>query len=325
MVLDRDGAKLELAPLAPGIGAATASAGRSLPSPDRPAGDTVLYAAEVPALDDMLLSQPRLLIWANGSGAGWRRAGLLMSLDGGASWADAGATAAPAVIGVVEVAPGPGTAALIDRVSQPIVRLLRPEMVLADADPPRLDAGANLALIGGELIQFGRAEPLGGGRWRLGELWRGRRAIAGPIAAGDRFVLIDADTTRVLDLPMAALGRTVHLLASGVGDAEPVEAVAPITGLSVAPPPPVALHVDGGAVRWTRRSRAGWRWLDRVDAPLGEEREAYRITVASAEGVRELEVEAPALVLTPGERTDAIVTVRQRGTHAESPPARLTI
>jgi hypothetical protein len=117
----------------------------------------------------------------------------------------------------------------------------------------------------------------------------------------------------------------VRLLASGVGDADPVEAAVEVTGVSIAPPPPVALRVEGGAVRWTRRSRAGWRWLDRVDAPLGEEREAYRVTVASAEGVRELEVDAPAMVLTPGERADATVTVRQRGTHAESLPAVLTI
>jgi hypothetical protein len=325
VTLDLEGARLELRPLAPGIGAATASPGRALPAPDRPAGETVLHAAELPALDDALLSQPRLLVWASGSGAGWRRGGLLMSLDSGASWADAGGTAAPAVMGVVEVAPGPGTAALIDSVSRPVVRLLRPDMVLTDADPARLDAGANLALIGGELIQFGRAEPLGAGRWRLSELWRGRRAMAGPVAAGDRFVLIEADTTRVLDLPLAALGGTVRLLASGVGDADPVEAAVEVTGVSVAPPPPVALRVDGDAVRWTRRSRAGWRWLDRVDAPLGEEREAYRVTVASAEGVRELEVDAPAMVLTPGERADATVTVRQRGTHAESLPAVLTI
>jgi hypothetical protein len=325
VTLDLEGARLELRPLAPGIGAATASPGRALPAPDRPAGETVLHAAELPALDDALLSQPRLLVWASGSGAGWRRAGLLMSLDSGASWADAGGTAAPAVMGVVEVAPGPGTAALVDRVSRPVVRLLRPDMVLTDADPARLDAGANLALIGGELIQFGRAEPLGAGRWRLSELWRGRRAMAGPVAAGDRFVLIEADTTRVLDLPLAALGGTVRLLASGVGDADPVEAAVEVTGVSIAPPPPVALRVEGGAVRWTRRSRAGWRWLDRVDAPLGEEREAYRVTVASVEGVRELELDAPAVALTSGERAGATVTVRQRGTHAESLPAVLTI
>jgi hypothetical protein len=149
--------------------------------------------------------------------------------------------------------------------------------------------------------------------------------MAGPVAAGDPFVLIEADTTRVLDLPLAALGGTVRLLASGVGDADPVEAALEVTGVSVAPPPPVALRVDGDAVRWTRRSRAGWRWLDRVDAPLGEEREAYRVTVASVEGVRELELDAPAVALTSGERAGATVTVRQRGTHAESLPAVLTI
>ena len=30
---------------------------------------------------------------------------------------------------------------------------------------------------------------------------------------------------------------------------------------------------------WIRRSRAGWPWIDGVDAPLGEDREAYRLTI----------------------------------------------
>ena len=32
-------------------------------------------------------------------------------------------------------------------------------------------------------------------------------------------------------------------------------------------------------IRWVRRSRAGWRWLDGVDAPLAEETERYRIAM----------------------------------------------
>jgi hypothetical protein len=53
-------------------------------------------------------------------------------------------------------------------------------------------AGANLALIGDELIQFGRAEQLGPGLFRLSHLLRGRRgtewAAAGH-SVGDVFCL----------------------------------------------------------------------------------------------------------------------------------------
>lgn len=325
VMLEGTAVTLTLAPLTSAPAAAPASGGRVLPAPDRTIGATSLHIVELPALDDALLTQPRLTVFASGAGAGWRQAALLLSLDGGASWSEAGGTAAPAVMGVVETAPGPGQVALVDRQHTLVVHLARADMMLADATPVRLDAGANLALIGGELLQFGSAVPLGAGRWRLSELWRGRRGTAGPIVTGDRFVLVEADAARVIDLPLAALGGEVRVMASGVGDAMPVTAAAMVTGASVVPPAPVALRRTGAAVRWTRRSRAGWRWLDRVDAPLGEEREEYRVTVARVGGSREVLVDAPAVTLTVDELTGATVAVRQRGTYGESPPATLII
>lgn len=324
VALEQMAVTLTLAPLSPAPAAAPASSGRALPAPDDMIGATMLHIAELPALDDALLTQPRLTVFANGAGAGWRQAALLLSLDGGASWSEAGPTAAPAVMGLVETPPGPGQAALVDRRHDLIVQLEREDMMLAEATPGRLDAGANLALVGGELLQFGSAVPLGGGRWRLGELWRGRRGTGDTIAAGDRFVLVEADSARVIDLPPAALGGEVRVMASGVGDAVPVVATTTVTGASVVPPAPVALHRAGDAMRWTRRSRAGWRWLDRVDAPLGEEREEYRVTIAGGGGVREIMVETPIVTLAADELTGVTVTVRQRGTHGESPPATLT-
>ncbi|WP_375390790.1 phage tail protein [uncultured Sphingomonas sp.] len=317
---------LELTPLTPAPLPMAASGGRALPAPDRLAGTTLLHAAELPALEDALLTQPRLTVLASGTGAGWRSAALLYSLDGGASWIAAGGTAAPAVIGTVATPPAPAPTTLADRRDALVVTLARADMALSDADAAGLDGGANLALVGDELLQFGRAEPLGGGRWRLGELWRGRRGTDGAaaIAAGNRFVLVERDAARAIDLPLTALGGEVRVMATGVGDAEPVIVTAPLTGASVTPPAPVALRRDGDGVGWTRRSRAGWRWLDRVDVPLGEEREAYRVTVASGGVAREAVVDAPFIALTAAERdAGATVTVRQRGTYGESSPAIL--
>ena len=47
-------------------------------------------------------------------------------------------------------------------------------MALQHAGDAALLAGANAAMLGAELIQFGRAEPLGQGRYRLSRLLRGR-------------------------------------------------------------------------------------------------------------------------------------------------------
>ena len=98
-----------------------------------------------------------------------------------------------------------------------------------------------------------------------------------------------------------------------------------VDGASVVPPAPVAVHRDSDSVRWTRRSRAGWRWPDWVDAPLGEEREEYRVAIASGGGSREVVVDAPLVTLVGGESAGATITVRQRGTFGESPPATLDI
>jgi hypothetical protein len=203
-------------------------------------------------------------------------------------------------------------------------------MLLADADDAGLDRGANLALVGDELLQFGRAEPLGGGRWRLSRLWRGRRgSAAGAGRAGDRFVVIAADAVRTIDLPLSTLGAEARVMAAGVGDGDvPPVAVAAVTGASMLPLAPVGLHAtasaDGGAtVRWTRRSRAGWRWLDRVDAPLAEESERYRVTI----GAREVVVATPEVTVTAAERAGGAVsvTVRQVGTFGESAPATIDV
>jgi len=322
-----------LVPLAPVPPLVAADPGRVLASPDRIAGRTILHVAEVPALDDRLLEAPRLVAVATGEGAGWRGAALLLSTDGGASWQDAGGTAAPGVVGQVETPAPPAPATLVDRRHAIVVRLARADMDLADADASALDRGANLALIGDELVQFGRATPLGEGRWRLRELWRGRRGTddAAPQQAGDRFVLLDPASVRTIDLPASMVGTSVLVMASGIGDAdEPAPIEVANVGRSVAPPSPVAVRTDRGVdgairLRWTRRSRVGWGWLDGADAPLGEEGERYRVIVG--EGGEAIETAVPALTIPAGQAGvgPLSVIIAQQGTLAASATARIVI
>ena len=323
--------ELELVPLARGAPVPVANGGRVLGAPDLAAGTTILAAFETPALDDALATQPRLTIVAGGSASGWRRAALLYSLDDGASWLPGGSTAAPGVLGTVLVPPGAGPATLIDRVNTIEVELANDAMTLESADAGAIDRGANLALAGGELLQFAEAEQIAPRRWRLRALMRGRRAMAGACATGDRFVLIERETCVTIALPLAMAGRAVRVLATGIGDTGgPIEVPADVSGLSIAPPAPVALRAeplpDGMLVRWTRRSRLGWTWVDAVDAPLGEESEAYRVVVApSAGAARTAVVTTPEIALTAEEAAGATVSVRQLGTLAESRAATIEL
>lgn len=318
-----------------------ADAGRNVAGRDAVHGPTTVHLLDLPMLGDTIVDAPRLWIAAAGTSPGWRRASLLASVDEGASWIAIGETAPSATIGTAVTRLGTSPEFLRDDANMVEVRLLHGEMPLADADADRLAAGANLALLGDELIQFGRASPLGEGRWLLERLVRGRRGTgwaAGAHAVGERFVLLDEAALFGWDPPLAAAGRTVRLLASGIGDASPVEARADAIGAALGPPAPAQLVArrrdDGGfLISWSRSSRLGWRWLDGADAPLAEEREAYRITIARADGsTRTREVGQPATIYGSDEvgadrliGPSVAVSVLQLGTRAASRPARIDL
>ncbi|MEN2786493.1 phage tail protein [Sphingomonas qilianensis] len=328
--------RLECVRLAGATAPARASPGRALPAPDILTGRTILHAFEIPPLDDTVLSAPRLIVAAAGTAPGWRQAALLYSLDDGARWLTAGATAGVATVGVLAGRPGAASANVIDLINQIEINLAHAGMALNGADDVALDAGANIALLGEELIQFGDATQISQSRWRLSRLLRGRRGTEAAIGlqqAGDRFILIEADAALAIELPLTSIGTTVRFLASGIGDAAgPIGATAAVRGGSVLPLAPVHLWVDAQAsgdllIRWVRRSRAGWRWIDGAETPLAEENEAYRVTLRTASGIgRTVETALPELLLAASERAAIVsIEVRQAGLHGESPASAIAL
>lgn len=150
--------------------------------------------------------------------------------------------------------------------------------------------------------------------------------------AGERFVLLTRETLAVVDVPLGLLDAQVRVLAKGAGDPVEVETAAAMRGAALVPPAPVHLRArlrGNGAteVRWVRRSRAGWDWIDGVDAPLGEESERYRVTIRSEGGAaRVVEVSEPRLVLGTGERAaGCTIIVAQLGAQGLSLPAELRL
>lgn len=325
---------LECIAVMPGGLAEPASGGRVLPAPDLATGETIVHAFELPPLG-ALATVPRLAIAAGGTGPGWRSAGLLLSTDAGASWNPAGTTAAPAVLGEVVTPPGAGPSGLADRINTIVVELANGAMLMGDADDAALATGTNLAMVGDELLQFAQAEPLGERRWALRKLWRGRRGTESAIggqAAGDRFVLIEAEALVTLDLPVQAVGTIARVLAQGVEDADVAEAQASMDGTSLVPPSPVHLRArvlaDGMTeIGWVRRSRIGWDWIDGVDAPLGEESERYRLVFTlGVGGTRIAETGEPRIVLSAAEHAEVSqVAVQQVGSHGLSLPVTLDL
>jgi hypothetical protein len=248
-------------------------------------------------------------------------------------------SAAPAVLGTALGALEARPAALIDTASTIEVELLNAAMPLESRDDQALVAGANLAVIGDELVQFGRAEQIGSRRFRLSRLLRGRFGTewaSGAHNPGEPFLLIDADTLATIEAPAALIGSEARLLATGLGDGQQgVEARRLITGEALRPPSPVHLRAerdgDGALeISWVRRSRIGWRWLDGADTGLGEESEQYRLTLTGqAGGGRTVTLTATtfrydgSMQSTDGVVGPVTVSVVQLGSLATSRPAHV--
>ncbi len=283
----------------PGVAAAASAAsdgGRANVDADLPHGPTVLQVLDLPPIGAELPTTARLWLAAAGPSAGWRRAELLVSRDGGATYESIGVTGGAGVMGTAVTALGAGPCERWDRRNSVEVELLSDAMWLEGRSEASVLASANLAVIGEELVQFAHVEALGGKLFRLSGLLRGRRgseAAAGGHVAGERFVLLEPATLLPFDAPAGSIGGTIRFKAVGPGDA--IGAVEPVTkvvvGRALRTLSPVGLRarrLAGGDIEigWTRRSRQGFDWIDGADAPLGEESERYAVEIGAGGAVK---------------------------------------
>ena len=222
---------------------------------------------------------------------------------------------------------------LIDEQSQVEIALIDADQWLTSCDDDALGSGENLAVLGNELIQFAEVTALGGGKFRLGRLLRGRGGTewaCGIHAVGEIFCVLRAGTLQPVGLPNSSIGATVNAASPGEQGASTL-----FLGEAQRPPSPVSLTVDRQTngdllIRWTRRSRLGFAWLDEIDAPLGEMQERYRVEVTGSSANVEQDTDQPlatvdaAVVATLGSGP-ASIEVRQIGDLAASRPARLGI
>lgn len=293
---DRTGIELALE----GDGAASgqillaAEAGRAIVQSGQAQGPTVMSVMDLPPLFDEAPAAPSLWVAAAGSGAVWRRADLSASLDQGTSWQSFATANAASVMGVAETFLPVGTSVVQDRLNSVEISLVSDAMWLEGRPWASLLAGANIALLGGELIQFEQAEALGARRFRLSGLLRGRRGTEWAMEThlvGERFVLLEPARLARFDPSAGSIGGKLLFRAAGPGDdpgAVPMEQIL-LAGRALLPPSPVHLSArrqPSGDLHlaWVRRSRQGWSWIDGVDAPLGEEAERYRLTIAPLAG-----------------------------------------
>lgn len=308
--------------------------GRHVPTADLPTGETKLVILDAPIFDGRDPGRPVLSVFAAGTEGGWKRAALSLNVDG--ALIPLGLTAAPATMGVTATPLNSHYPALEDDLGYLDIILLNDAMFLDDLDGSPVAADAPIFWLAGEFIRVGRIAALGNRQYRLSRFVRSchSSAVVSPAhAVGEPIVLIEASSARLLSEPYYTIGQNIQVEAEGLGDVVPVTGSAIVEGLAVKPLAPVhgktVRNGDGSIdISWVRRSRLDIGWVDGVDQPLAEDREAYLVELVSNDIIlREWTVERSGLFLPVSELTGMGLSsaaqltfrVRQIGRFAQSP------
>jgi len=309
--------------------------GRANSAVDTLAAPTALAAFELPWDGVGSGDSPSVFAAASSAGIGWTGAALFADRGDGSLLPLGPSGRTRSIMGTVVTPPGPASPHIVDRTSVLVVELVGPDMVLADATIRQMSMGANRTLVGREVIQFGKATPLGSSRWRLEHLLRGRGGTEKAMAlhaVEEVFVLLD-DAPILLDQAVIGPPAGTEILALGRGDREPVTSMIANPGATLQPLAPVHGRIgilpDGTLeLSWVRRARGSFAWNDGVEVPLNEQAEGYLVTFGPPKNpIAVWEAPKPRLDLSPAAR-DALASsapggafyIRQRGTHALSEP-----
>lgn len=263
---------------------------------------------DIPALPGDSPTEAKLRIAACGISSGWQGANILRLSDFGDSLlAD---MTSPCVIGSTIHSLGNGVSQRIDYQHALDVSLLG-DAALTSVSLEAMLGGANVALVGNEVIQFAHAENLGEGVYRLSTMLRGRlgseRYCTGHTPT-ERFVLLDPAVTAVPVVP-TEMGNHWNIRAVSVGSPLDIgtEFGTTLAVQSLKPYSPVHVHArkSGGdiLIGWTRRARIDGAMRSGVDIPLMEEREEYEARVMSGSTIkRSWRVNSPGVLYTAAQQ-----------------------
>lgn len=317
-----------------------ADSGTIIAPSDLPLAQSGLVAFELP-WDGQTGSadSPALFAATSSDGPNWSGAALYADSGDGSLVPLGSSGRVRNIIGAVANVLPPASPLVIDRASRMEVELIAADLHLAPVSIDDLANGANLALVGEELIQFTNARHLGNRRWMISGLLRGRGGTEAAInrhCPNEPFAMIDGRATR-LGAATTGFAQEATIVAIGRGDTEVVASPVHLRGIGMTPLSPVHPRVsettEGGLMlEWTRRARGGWQWRDGVDVPLVEDAERYQVSF-EIDGVTiaywstdeaHLAISAATRAALASSRPEGHLLVRQSGTHGLSAPLFLT-
>ncbi len=286
------------------------AAGLQQALPRNPGTDMLLL--DLPALPGAGAQDVYLSAAFSSRAAGWRGAELFRERAGGQMPVSLGRLAQPTHLGTALGTLAPARVCVMD-LTNSLTILMRNGAALASVPDAALLDGANAAMLGAELIQFGQAEALGGGQYRIRRLLRGRLgtedAVAGH-AAGESFTLLDSALLRsAFPLAMLGVAQSYRAVSFGSNFDETAPQSFTLQGRALRPYAPAhlraRLQTDGSIrLRWIRRTRMNGEWRDGVEVPLNEQQERYRAELLDGGGapLRSWESAIPDITYAPAEQ-----------------------
>jgi hypothetical protein len=229
--------------------ALVADSGRIASNPDVVVGEMALALLETPAALS-LPNAPSVMLAASSLAEGWKSRGVEVSVGDQRRIVRTAARKSKLGRALSALTASDDTTASVD------VEMVDASQWLVSCDDDALAEGANAAILGREIIQFGDSVPIGPGRFRLSRLLRGRDrtgwAMAGH-ATNEWFVLIEADALRVIEFLSWSIGSEASAKAIGAGPGA-AEAQAPIGWGGLRPLSGSALLLEGVQVVGARCS-----------------------------------------------------------------------
>ncbi len=256
---------------------------------------TDLLLLDIPLVNDNDLPNGIYAGMAGATGATggtWPGASLQKSSDGGSSYASIGTQTIPTTMGATTTALGEFAGGNMFDEGNSVTVVIGPGGgELTSADELSVLNGANIAVLGFEIIQFKTADLIATDTYTLSGLLRGRRGTEWAIighSIGERFCLLPT-----LDAPLLfgelAQSRLYKPVTIGTSLASATAQSFISYGQALRPYAPV--QFAGGPVdpfdgtvemNWHRRTRTGGAWSDFTDVPVSEPSEAYVVQIWDA-------------------------------------------
>lgn len=266
---------------------------------------------DLPALPSEHTDTARLYLAATGLSESWQGMALYQSHDQEHSYHQVASTTEPTIMGqaATYLDIGPTTHRDVENTVE-VVLLGNSELESTTFDA--LLNGANLAIIGQELIQFETATLLAPHHYQLSGLLRGRFGTEWAVnnhLQGEAFVLIDHRLTPI-DISINQIGLEMSYKGVSIGQTLSQVDSQRFTyqGNRFVPYTPVHIQqerLENGDlhISWTRRTRINGSWRDGVEVPLGEAKESYLIAIIEAGStIREIVLEKNSYIYTTEEQ-----------------------